>query len=126
MLAAIGFNGAPYAIENPVSVLSTLWRKPNYTFNPCDYGGFIPEGQEVHPEFPDIIPARDAYKKKTCIWSGSGFIMPLRWPVPVESDNNPGWAKLGGKSGRTKYIRSLTPRGFAEAVFRANEVHLRY
>ena len=33
--------GCPYFIENPVSVLSTLWRKPDYRFHPYDYGGYI-------------------------------------------------------------------------------------
>jgi hypothetical protein len=33
---------------------------------------------------------------------------------------NPAHQKLGGKSARTKYIRSLTPRGFSQAVFEAN------
>ena len=26
--------GAPYCIENPVSTISTYWRKPDYTFHP--------------------------------------------------------------------------------------------
>ena len=30
---------APYAIENPVSALASLWRKPNFYFNPFEYGG---------------------------------------------------------------------------------------
>ncbi len=42
--------GCPYFIENPVSTISTYWRKPDYTFNPCDYG--------------------DPYTKKTCLWAG--------------------------------------------------------
>ena len=33
--------------------------------------------------------------------------------------SGPAW-KLGGKSLRTKNIRSATPRGFAKAVFAAN------
>jgi len=42
--------------------------------------------------------------------------MPEKKPVkPV--NNYPGWTKLGGKSLRTKNIRSATPRGFAQAVF---------
>jgi hypothetical protein len=31
------------------------------------------------------------------------------------------WAKLGGKSERTKEIRSTTPMGFARAFYSANE-----
>lgn len=32
------WSGAPYMIENPVSTTSTYWRKPDYSFDPCDYG----------------------------------------------------------------------------------------
>jgi len=35
------WTAAPYLIENPVSTVSTSWRKPDFTFNPCDYGGYI-------------------------------------------------------------------------------------
>lgn len=35
--------GAPYMIENPVGQLSTYWRKPDYMFDPCDYGGPVHE-----------------------------------------------------------------------------------
>ncbi|EBH2608613.1 DNA cytosine methyltransferase [Salmonella enterica] len=109
----------PYMIENPVSVLSSMWRKPDYIFHPCDYGGYLPE-DDKHPHFPDIIPARDAYTKKTCLWTGNGFVIPeINAVLPTGSDN-PGWQKLGGKSKRTKLIRSLTPRGFALAVMLAN------
>lgn len=111
----------PYMIENPVSVLSSLWRKPDYVFNPNEYGGYLPEN-DTHPMFPDVIPARDAYVKKTCLWTGNGFVMPDVAVVAVDSVDNPGWAKLGGKSARTKTIRSLTPRGFAKAVYEANHV----
>lgn len=111
----------PYMIENPVSVLSSLWRKPDYVFNPNEYGGYLPEG-DAHPMFPDVIPARDAYVKKTCLWTGNGFVMPDVAVVYPDSGDNPGWAKLGGKSARTKTIRSLTPRGFAKAVYEANHV----
>ena len=32
---------APYMIENPVSTVSSYWRIPDYTFDPCDYGGYV-------------------------------------------------------------------------------------
>ncbi len=108
-------SGAPYAIENPVSVLASIWRKPCFTFNPCDFGGYLPE-DDKHPDYPDYIPPRDAYPKKTCLWTGGGFKMPDKKPVESIKDY-PGWTKLGGKSLRTKNIRSATPRGFAQAVF---------
>lgn len=110
----------PYFAENPISRLATIWRKPNHYFNPCDYGGYLSDAEAYHPKFPDIIPARDAYNKKTCLWSGNGFIMPEPKPVKPISKDSPLHTKLGGKSLRTKNIRSQTPRGFAKAVFEAN------
>ena len=115
----------PYMAENPVSVLSTTWRKPDYIFNPCDFGGYLPSDDE-HPLYPEVIPPRDAYTKRTCIWSGGG----LRWPdaKPVEPMFLPSGLtplqKLGGKSQRTKNIRSATPRGFAQAIYEANAPYL--
>lgn len=111
---------APYMIENPVSVLSTQWRKPDYTFHPHQYGGYIPEGQEKHPTWPVYIAASDAYPKKTCLWTGNGFVMPEPKPVDVPKGYSTQHKKLGGKSMKTKNIRSATPRGFARAVFFAN------
>jgi hypothetical protein len=114
----------PFFIENPVSVLATKWRKPNYTFHPYLYGGYIPLCQAEHPEWPQYIAPRDAYKKKTCLWTGNGFVMPTFRPVSCEAYHGNGYAtammKLGGKSMRTKNIRSATPRGFARAVYEAN------
>lgn len=109
----------PYMIENPVGKLSSLWRKPNAIFHPFRYGGYLPV-DDAHPAFPDVIPARDAYQKTTCLWFGNGFVMPDRDEVANSGNSNPGWKSLGGKSQRTKLIRSLTPRGFARAVFIAN------
>ena len=108
----------PYMIENPVSVISSQWRKPDFIFHPWYFGGYLPVN-DVHPRFPDILPPRDAYPKKTCLWVGNGFKMPMAVPVTPQKDN-PGWAKLGGKSARTKKIRSETPRGFAIAVQTVN------
>lgn len=121
--------GAPFAIENPAGALSSIWRKANFTFNPCDYGGWLPEG-EAHPKWADYIPAQDAYKKRTLIWCGNGFVRPASRPVePVvvkvgDKSGSPQWAKLGGKSMKTKNIRSATPRGFARAVYEANTAPL--
>ena len=55
----------PYFIENPVSVLSTLWRKPDYSFHPYEYGGYIDPEHAEHPKWPDYIAPMDAYPKKT-------------------------------------------------------------
>lgn len=109
----------PYMIENPVSVLSSKWRKPDAIFHPYEYGGYLPEDDE-HPYFPEYIKPRDAYPKKTCIWIGNGFIVPPKVPVAVRPGYSNQHSKLGGKSERTKTIRSMTPRGFAQAVFLSN------
>lgn len=120
-----------YMVENPRGMLSTLWRKPNFYFDPCDYGGYIPEDQAAHPKWPEIIPERDAYTKFTGIWASDDFVQPEKdrvEPIMVEltrkdgskTKSSPMWAKLGGKSLKTKNIRSATPRGFAIAVFQAN------
>jgi hypothetical protein len=115
----------PFFVENPVSVLSTKWRKPNYSFHPYQYGGYIPLCQSEHPEWPQYIAPRDAYKKKTLLWTGNGFKMPKRIDVDPEQYHGNGYStsmmKLGGKSMRTKNIRSATPRGFARATYEANK-----
>ncbi len=112
--------GCPYFIENPVSVLSTLWRKPDYSFHPYEYGGYIDPEQAEHPKWPDYIAPMDAYPKKTCLWTGGDFVMPDISPVEPEKGHSRQHLKLGGKSMKTKNIRSATPRGFAQAVFNAN------
>jgi hypothetical protein len=114
------FIGAPYFLENPVSTISSYWRKPDYSFNPYEYGGYLPDNDK-HPRWPEYIAPRDAYPKKTCLWTGNGFVMPISIAVEPE----PGYAtqhkKLGGRSLKTKNIRSATPRGFALAVFESNK-----
>ena len=114
----------PFFVENPISVLATKWRKPDYKFHPYEYGGYIPEAEAEHPRWPEYIPAQDAYKKATCLWTGNGFKMPEPRAVDPEAYYGNGYSKammkLGGKSQRTKDIRSATPRGFARAVYEAN------
>lgn len=88
---------APYMIENPVSTISTYYRKPDYTFHPFEYG--------------------DPYLKKTCLWTGGGFVMPPKSPVePTEGQKI--W-KMPPSEDRAR-LRSKTPAGFARAVFEAN------
>jgi hypothetical protein len=101
----------PWMLENPVGRLATCWRKPDHTFDPCDYGGYL-------------TPPGDAYTKRTCLWTGSGFVMPDKRPVAPEGvrpgQPNAWYSKVGGKSEKTKNYRSQTPDGFARAVFEAN------
>lgn len=108
---------AMWMVENPVGKMSTLWRKPDYYFHPFEYGGYMTGEEE---QFHLRMPARDAYTKKTCLWTGNGFVMPEKKPVQ-HIGKFWGWAYLGGKSAKTKQLRSLTPRGFAAAVYEANK-----
>ncbi len=111
--------GATWAWENPVSVLSTLIGIPQFYFHPWEYGGYLPE-DDVHPTYPEYIAPRDAYPKKTGIWMSRDFKIPPRKPVDCPEGYSTQHKKLGGKSLKTKNIRSATPRGFARAVFEAN------
>lgn len=101
------WSGAPYMIENPISTISTYWRKPDYTFDPCDYAGY--EGG-----------ARDLYTKRTCLWVGGGFVMPPKRPrFPVDGSR----MHLMPPSDERADLRAATPPGFARAVFEANHPH---
>jgi hypothetical protein len=117
--------GIPYILENPVGLLSTAWREPSWTFSPHEYGGYLPV-DDRHPLFPEVIPPRDAYTKRTLIWTNSPKLdrPPVRPVDPqfvstVQGDVSPQYAKLGGKSLSTKAARSATPRGFSEACYHA-------
>ena len=95
--------GAPYMIENPVSTISSYWRKPDYAFHPWQYCGLCPA---------------DAYTKKTCLWVGGGFVMPgPDHPDDVIPDDRIHKAAPGPERAN---FRSATPMGFAMAVFAAN------
>lgn len=101
----ISFTSAPFLIENPVSTISTYWRKPDYTFNPYDYTGFCPD---------------DNYTKKTCLWVGNGFVMPMPCRDLTLGDPDDRIHKAAPGPERANF-RSATPRGFAKAVFEANK-----
>ena len=112
--------GIPYLIENPVSRLATGWRPADGYYNPSDFGGYLAE-DDVHPDYPEYIAPRDAYPKKTGYWIGNGARLPEKRPMPRPAGFSTQYQKLGGKSAKTKLIRSLTPRGAAIAIFEANQ-----
>lgn len=89
-----------WALENPVGRLSKLrpaLGNPWY-FQPHWYG--------------------DAYTKKTGLWGNFNKELPRN---DVQPDPNSWIMKLGGKSERTKELRSMTPLGFAKAFYTANQ-----
>lgn len=100
---------APYIIENPVSTISSYWRKPDYSFNPFEYAGYEGGGD-------------DLYTKKTCLWTNGNFKMPEPRPRKPEKGS---MMHLMPPSPDRANLRSATPMGFARAVFEANAPHLR-
>lgn len=109
--------GCPWVVENPVGKLCTEWRKPDVYIDPYEFGGYM---SGFEPSFHPKMPSRDGYTKITGLWFGNGFVVPEKRPVP-HCGFFWGWKFLGGKSARTKQLRSLTPRGLARAIFEANK-----
>lgn len=87
-----------WALENPVGKLRKWLGKPVMSFNPCDYG--------------------DSYKKRTLLWGKFNKLV----KNPVEPITlSPLYQNLGGKSDKTKELRSITSPGFAKAFYEANK-----
>lgn len=98
-----------WQIENPMSRIHklNLWMgSPTLKFNPCDFAGYSPN------------PENDRYNKQTWIWGKFNIPVKLRYE-PLQKEF-PGHLKLGGKSERTKELRSITPMGFAYAFYEYN------
>jgi hypothetical protein len=97
-----------FALENPVGKLSRWIGEPMLRFQPCDYAGFSDNPQE------------EAYTKRTCLFGWFNPSLPLAPVEPVLGSKM--WRDYGGKSERTKEMRSITPQGFARAFYRANNL----
>jgi hypothetical protein len=96
---AARWSGAPFMIENPVGKFSDHMGLPDFTFQPWQYG--------------------DLWTKKTCLWTGGGFVM----PPPINTEPPTGTTERIWKmppSDERADLRGETPPGFALAVFRAN------
>lgn len=91
-----------WMIENPRGLLNS-WVKPNYVFQPWQYG--------------------DLYTKETCLWTSEKFIMPGPLNVEMPKDvTNKIHTMSPGPDRSAK--RSETPMGFAAEVFKANTKNL--
>lgn len=116
--------GCPYMIENPrSSILNSMWRKCDHSFEPYQYGGYLPRN-DVHPLYPRQIPPRDAYTKNTGLWTSPNFTMPVHKPIPPIHKSYV-TANGGTEPQRFSYIlsgftppnvRSCSPRGFFIAL----------
>lgn len=132
--------GCPWAFENPVSVFSSIFGSPGYTFHPYQFTKLVPD---------------DNYTKQTCLWSGNGFVSPDEDIHPMVAEAIARVKHHFGKmvpkrkamevftrgsivddwypdnrihecppSEERANIRSATPLGFATAVFLSNAPHL--
>lgn len=110
-----------WVLENPIGRLRRLVPlvgDPVMTFDPCDYAGHADE------------PEKEAYTKRTQLFGrfNPQLEKARLGPVMYERVNKAGkvlrgswmWAHLGGKSERTKELRSVTPQGFSRAFAWAN------
>lgn len=94
------------AIENPIGIMSSLYRKPDFTYNPYDF-------------------ENETECKKTGIWI-IGDIKPLKptrkEPLPKEQRTQGIWKahfgdkKLAWNDPETAKLRSKTPGGVAKAM----------
>lgn len=102
----------PYLLENPaVGKLSSAWCKPDFTFHPWEFSGYL------RPEDETPIAADDAYRKTTGLWVGGTFAMPER--RPHEGLIASAIHDMAPSEDRARR-RSILPMGFARAVFDAN------
>lgn len=94
-----------WCIENPISRIHTLVPElgnPTMYFNPCDFG--------------------EPYTKKTALYGEFNTDLKKN-PVPPTLGSLMHTA-YGGKSERTKELRSVTPEGFAKAFCEANHSYI--
>lgn len=95
----------PYFIENPNSTISTYWRKPDYIIEPFQFAGLNPE---------------DNYTKKTCLWTGGGFIRPKEYPLEPFVEPCRKRIHHAPPGPERKAFRSATAVALTRAVFRTN------
>lgn len=105
---ALIYNPKWWVLENPVGRLPKYIGAAQFWFDPCEFAGWLPEDQQYDEQ----------YTKRTGLWGR--FTVPEKKPLPSLQGSKM-WAKYGGKSERTKEMRSQTPQGFAKAFFESNK-----
>jgi hypothetical protein len=111
-----------WVLENPVGRINKVvpeLGQPLMRFDPCDYAGHADD------------PASEAYTKRTCLYGefSTDLVPAPVEPVFITKTRKDGrtvrgswmWANLGGKSERTKELRSVAPLGFVRAFAEAQE-----
>jgi hypothetical protein len=123
------FNPEMWALENPVGRLPSLVPEiglPWY-FHPHNFALYLPESvvySATRDDSVEKVMATNRYTKKTGIWGSAKRpeernVEPFIYEVTARDGTikrgSVIWAKLGGKSERTKTLRATTPMGFAAA-----------
>lgn len=112
-----------WALENPVGRLRKL--RPELGapiwFNPTDFAQLVAQPDEPEAEWTLAqFMESNRYTKKTGLW-GEFKPMVTNAMEPVRACKQGSWSGLlGGKSERTKELRSMTPMGMARAFYFAN------
>jgi len=109
VLATLGiinaYRPAWWALENPIGRVNAL----------------VPELEPFGPWYFQPHWYGDPWTKKTGLWGTFNRNLPRNDVEPIRYNSQGSWTQsLGGKSERTKELRSMTPEGFANAFFLAN------
>lgn len=97
-------HGSRWMLENPKGI-PWSWCKPDHKFQPWQYG--------------------DNESKETGIWCGGGFVMPDPIVMAKPATCRESVWKMAPSPERAN-LRSITPAGFARAVFSANAPEARH
>lgn len=111
-----------------------IWLGPvRFKFNPTDFSGYnyisisewarlnLLEGKKMS-EVPktelQLVMDKNLYNKETWLWGN--FNQPEKRYLTPTWKEFPGHILYGGKSERTKELRSVDPKGFCQAFYEAN------
>jgi len=127
-----------WVFENPVGRLPKLIPGIGkaYYFDPCDFAGHTgisnsdhneldrirrKDGMNITQEDVEFVLEKNAYTKKTGLWGNFNRNLEKKRVEPVRLCKQGSFTqRLGGKSDKTKELRSVTPMGFAKAFYEAN------
>ena len=102
------YNPVWWVLENPVGRLKDFIGAYTESFDPCEYAGYLDPSEQDSEQ----------YTKNTCLWGR--FTMPPKKPLePIHGSKM--WSQYGGKSERTKTMRSMTPKGYSKAFHKYNQ-----
>ncbi len=99
-----------WALENPAGMLKYFLGKPAFEFNPYDFGGQYQKHTYLWGWFNEPMPVLKTYKS-------SNLIIQKKFDMLASREIAP---EMFGKLSRQER-RAITPSGFAEAFFRANQ-----